>query len=187
MVVALRMGATGSVSSITDTSANAWVNREVVFTSGVTNRSEYWEVADSVAIAPGGIVTINFSKSVLAAADLLVVSGDDQSSPPVVAAASAPSGSSATAASGSVTPSAAADLQIGWIQTPELSTSEGSPVATFTAGSGTTLGWSHSSSGSTYVSLDVSFQDPNTIAPQAYQATFTKTPPWSAGIASIRA
>ncbi|MGH7667760.1 MAG: metallophosphoesterase family protein [Candidatus Dormibacteria bacterium] len=187
VVVAMRVGATGKVSSITDTSANAWVNREVAFTSGVTNRSEYWEVANSAAIAPGGIVTINFSTSVLAAADLLVVSGDDQSSPPVVAAASAPSGSSATAASDSVTPSAATDVQIGWIQTPELSTSEGSPVATFTAGSGTTLGWSHSSSGSTYVSLDVSFQDPNTIAPQAYQATFTKTPPWSAGIASIRA
>ncbi|HEY6537968.1 MAG TPA: hypothetical protein VI138_02875, partial [Candidatus Dormibacteraeota bacterium] len=187
LVVALRIGATGKVSSISDTSSNAWVNREVVYTSGVTNRSEYWESLNTAALAPGGIVTVNFSTSVLAAADLLVVSGDDHTSAPVITATSDPSGSSATALSGSVTPSAATDLQIGWIQTPSLSTSEGSPVATFTAGSGTTIGWSHSASGSTYVSLDVSFQDPGATAPQSYQAKFSGTPPWSAGIASLRA
>jgi hypothetical protein len=187
VVAGLRIGATGKILTISDSAGNTWANRAAVYTSGVTNRSEYWESVKAGAIAPGGIVTINFSTSLVAVADLLVISGDDQSSAPIVAATSAPSGTIATAASGPVTPSAAGDLQIGWVQTPELSTSEGSPAATFTAGPGTTLGWSHSSSGSTYVSLDVSFQAPNIASNESYQATFSGTPPWSAGIASVRA
>jgi hypothetical protein len=172
---------------ITDSAGNTWVNRTVVYTAGVTNRSEYWESIKAGAIAPGGIVAINFSTALVAVADLVVISGNDQSSAPIIAATSAPLGTTATAASGPITPSAAGELQIGWVQTPELSTSEGSPAATFTAGPGTTLGWSHSSSGSTYVSLSVSFQIPNIASNQSYQATYSGTPPWSAGIASVRA
>jgi hypothetical protein len=187
VLAGLRIGATGKILSISDSAGNTWVNRAVVYTSGVTNRSEYWESLDAKAITPGGIVTINFSASVVGVADLLVISGDDQSSAPIIGTTSAPSGSSSTAVSGAVVPSSASDLQIGWIQTPELSTSEGSPAAAFTAGSGTSLGWSHSSSGSTYVSLDVSYQAVNAASAQSYQATFSGTPPWSAGIASVRA
>ncbi len=186
IVAGLRTGSTGKISSVTDSAGNSWTNRKVVYTSGVTNRSEYWEAVDSLPLAANSTVTIKFSTSVLAAADLLVISGDDQSTAPVIASASDPSGAAATASAGPVTPYAATDLQIGWIQTPSLYSAEGSPTPRFSAGSGTAVGWIVSASGSLYVSLDVSFQAPNTAAAQSYQATFTRSPPWSSGIASVR-
>ena len=117
---------------------------------------------------------------------MLDIAGGKPAAPFAISTAASASSASSEAMSGAVTPFAASDLQIGRVQTPNKYTSEGDPTPTFTSGKGTPLGWLESSSGSSdYLSLDVSFNTPDITTPQAYTTTFSATPAWSKGIATL--
>jgi hypothetical protein len=130
------------------------------------------------------------SASEVAAAYLFDISGDNQSLLSSTDVNSGASGTSGPYSSGVILPNAFSDMQIGWIQTPNQYTTEGGPVPLFNLSTeGTNLGWIQSSSGtSDYLSLDVSFQMPDTTSSQAYESRFgSHSPSWSSGIATIKA
>jgi fibronectin type 3 domain-containing protein len=167
------VGATNHITSVTDTAGNTWTKLLDTYSSGHNSDGALWY---SAGAHPTTSVTVHTASSASISISAQEFSGVATASP--VDGSSAASNTGTTASTGSVTPSVAGDLAVGFVAghtsiQPITVTAPG-----FTA-------QTQQNSGST-TSVVVGTRVLSSLASQTFTATFTKAMYWTAGLALFK-
>jgi hypothetical protein len=169
-------GTTNQITSVTDPGGNSWTRIGAYSSSGHYSDGEMWYAANARAVTS---VTVHTGNAAVVAMDVQEFSGVSITSP--VDVSTGASRSSASPASGSVTPTAVKDLEVGFI-----AGHSSSQAISVTAPGYTIQPQQTSSSGSGTASVVTGYQVLTSATAQAFTGSFSSSMYWAAGIVCFK-
>ena len=170
-------GATSHITSVTDSGGNTWTRIGAYFVSGHNSNGEMWYAANAKAATS---VVVNTTNAVIASMAVQEFSGISTTSPLDVSAGT--SNTSTAASSGSVTPTAATDLVVGFV-------AGHANAQAMSVGAGYTAQAQQTSSGPSpsIASVVTGYKVLTTASAQTFTGSFTTAMYWAAGVVAFKA
>ena len=170
-------GTSNPIASVTDSSGNTWTRIAALSSPGHNSDGEMWYAANARAATS---VTIHTAGAAVVALGVQEFSGISTASPLDASAGTSSSGTAA--ASGSVKPTAAGDMAVGFLA------GHSSPQAISASAPGYTVQTQQtSSSGPAITSVVTGYQVLTSTSASAFTGSFPSAVYWAAGIACFKA
>lgn len=170
-------GATNQITRVSDSAGNTWTKVGAYFVAGHNSDGEIWYAANANAATT---VTVTVASATTIAIEVMEFSGVAAVNP--VDASTGTSNTGTSASSGSVTPTAATDLAVGFVG----GHSSTQAVTVTTPGYSTQPQQTSSNAGSTPVSVVAGYSVLSSATAQSFSGTFTSTMYWAAAVVLFR-
>jgi Carboxypeptidase regulatory-like domain len=171
-------GTTNRITSVSDSGGNTWTRIAAFYTAGHNSDGEMWYAANA---RPVTSVTVHTGAAALVALAVQEFSGVSTTLPPGGFAGTTKLSTSAS--SGSVTPTAANDVEVGFV----AGHANSEPISVTAAGYSTQAQQTSTKSGSTSASLITGYKVLTSASPSTFSGNFPSAMYWAAGIVSFKA